>query len=469
MRKDILRVNPESNIAIATLWTRKEAVAERLGEERLGKVNIIGTLYSVYGINFLLHTLAHTPSIDTLIVFGADLSGSGEALVELFREKRPVPGLRLLWDMGRIRGLLDSIRVVDLRDEFRRGDWGALFKAIDERFSPRGPSRETIPLEIVEPVGVPSWSHQLSGHYLFEYSLFRAWVKLLETVMSYGYVKGTDYGERQKQFLNIVAVIGVFSRVYKLDEEFFEIFSPGEFERHVESLLSAKREEGVSYTYGERLFRHPVGKNQFDVFVDKLSGDEKTRRAVMVTWNHLTDPVSENPPCLMLVQGDLSGKYYNHTAYFRSHDIYSAWPLNAYGQTVLASLIADKLSERLKRRIDVGYVTIISGSAHVYEHDWRNAREIIDKHGDKVFKSFVADPRGNFIIRTEGGEIVVEHRDWEGAIVNVYRDSDPSRLVKKMRIDSLLSMPGHAAYLAREIYRAHLAIREGRDYVQDEA
>lgn len=467
MQKDILRVNPKSNIAIATLWTRKEIVAKKIGKEHLEKVNIIGTLYSIYGINFVIHTLAHTPNIDTLIIFGADLSGSGEALIKLFHEKKIVPGLRLLWNIDHIRRLLDSIEIIDLREEFRKGNWKALLTIIEEKFSPGKFSREIIPLEIKEPIGVSSWNHQLSGHYLFEYSLFRAWVKLLETIMSYGYVKETDYGEKQKQFLNIMTVIGVFSKSYKLDEEFFEIFSPNEFENHVKSLLSTRKEEGVSYTYGERLFKHPIGDNQFEAFIDKLSENEKTRRAIMITWDYLTDSTSKDPPCLILVQGDLSGKYYNHTAYFRSHDVYSAWPLNAYGQIMLASLIAEKLSEKLKKEIDIGYVTILSSSAHIYEHDWKNVKEILEKYGEKVFKAFVADPRGNFIVKVKDGEIVVEHRDWEGVIINIYRDSDPVRLVKKMRINSLLSMPEHAAYLAREIFRAYFALKEGKDYIQD--
>ncbi|RLE61252.1 MAG: hypothetical protein DRJ35_01035 [Thermoprotei archaeon] len=467
MKKDIVIVNPRSNIAIATLWTKKEIVAERLGN-LIDKVNIVGTLYSMYGINFVIHTLDQNPVIDTLIVFGADLSKSGEALVELFVNKKIVPGLKLLWNISEIKEILDKVKVVDLRAAFKKGDWKKLFDAVKSHYNPASNAhRRRLGLEIIEPIGVSSWRHQLSGHFLFEYSLFRTWIKLLRTILMYGYVKDTEYGEKQKQMLNVMAVIGVFSKKVQLEKEFFEYFSQDDFKFHAESLLNPSESSKVSYTYGQRLFEHPEGKNQFEYFVDKLIEKNYTRRAIMVTWSHKNDRLSDSPPCLLLIQGDLSGEYYNHTAYFRSHDIYSAWPINAYGQIVLASKIAEHISKRTGKEIKIGYVTIISSSAHIYEHDWKNAEKVLEKHFKEVSKAFVTDPRGNFIIKVENDEIVVEHRDWEGTIVQVYRDRDPVRLLGSMALDSLLSMPSHAAYLAREIFRAYFALKEGKDYIQD--
>jgi len=99
--KDIEILNPASNIAIATLWTKKGVVVERLRELGLAdKVNIVGTLYTKYGINYLFHTLSQNPRIDVLILFGADIMGSGEALAKLFRGEVDT-GLNLLWSLRR--------------------------------------------------------------------------------------------------------------------------------------------------------------------------------------------------------------------------------------------------------------------------------------------------------------------------------------------------------------------------------
>ncbi|OYT28371.1 MAG: hypothetical protein B6U95_04125 [Thermofilum sp. ex4484_82] len=83
--KDIVFINKKSNIAIATLWTKKESIIQKLKNKN--KVNVAGTLYSTYGINYLLHTLASNPQIDTIILFGADLSGVGDVLKSLFKNK----------------------------------------------------------------------------------------------------------------------------------------------------------------------------------------------------------------------------------------------------------------------------------------------------------------------------------------------------------------------------------------------
>ncbi|MEM1690001.1 MAG: hypothetical protein QXF05_00335, partial [Thermofilaceae archaeon] len=57
--KDVAFFNEESNVAVVTLWTKKEVVVGRLAEAGLlGRVHAVGTLYTVYGINYLLHTLA---------------------------------------------------------------------------------------------------------------------------------------------------------------------------------------------------------------------------------------------------------------------------------------------------------------------------------------------------------------------------------------------------------------------------
>ncbi len=463
LRKDIAVINPRSNVAVATLWTLKERVLEALGEAA-GKVNIIGTLYSRRGVNYVLQTLGEHPEIDTLIVFGADLSGSGEALVRLLRGEPP-GDLELFWSMEEVKPILERIRVVDLREAYRRGDWAALRRAVEDYYSPLREAPPRVELRIEERVGVDSWPFQLSGHVVHEYSLFRAWVKLLGTVMKMGYVKGSEYGERQKQFLNLMAVLKM-PRAPMLEDEFRRYLPARDFEEHARSLLTSDRPDGVAYTYGERLNAHPLAGDQVEHIVSALASKPETRRAVALTWLHGVDENGGNPPCLVLIQGDLSGGRYNHTAYFRSHDIYRGWPSNVYGQLVLAHEIIRRLRER-GLSVEPGYLTVISSAAHVYEHDWPSALRVVEENWRAVHSAFVPDPRGNFIIYVEDEVIVVEHRDPRGRLVARHSGKDPRLLLTGMGLDSILSMPSHAAYLGREVARAWLLKVRGEDYVQD--
>ena len=452
--KDVLFIDESSNVAVVTLWTRKELVASKLK----GRVHAVGTLYTVYGINYLLHTLAERPVIDTLILFGADLSSSGEALIKLFNTGEPPPGLKLMWPLEEVKPIIEGVRVVDLRDAFRRGDWEALHAAVEEFYDPAPPRRPRLELELREPE-VEGWPVPVSGQLVVEESLFRAWVRAVYAVMTYGCVKGCEYGERQKQLLNLVVSINLYGRRLGLERELLTYFSEADFEEHYRSLLSPEKPEGVSYTYGERLRRHPLAGDQLLKLVERLRGAPDTRRALAVLWRHDVDPASREPPCLVIVQGDVTAGYYNHTAYIRSNDMYAAWPLNAYAQVKLAERIAQQLG------LKVGVVTIISCSAHVYEHDWGRAWDLIHRHYDAL-KSFVPDPRGSFILSTTGQCLQVEHRAPDGRLAA--RLELRSRPYRELKAIASTLASDHAFYLGWEARRALERAARGEEYRQDD-
>jgi thymidylate synthase len=454
VRKDVVFVNERSNVAICTLWTRKEVVARKLEELGvLDKVHAVGTLYTVYGINYLLHTLAEKPQIDALVIFGADLSGSGEALVQLFSRAQAPP--ELMWPLSELKPLLEGVKVVDLRDRFALGDWRALADAVAALYDPSPPKRGVLRLELRE-AAAESWPVPVSGQVIQETSLFRAWVKAVYSVMMFGAVKGSEYGERQKQLLNLVVVLNVRGSGYDLEREFSSYFRAEDFEAHFRSLLTPEKPVGVSYTYGERLRSHPRAGDQLARLVERLRRAPESRRALAVLWDHERDPSSSEPPCIFAIQGDVTGGFYNHTAFVRSNDVYAAWPLNAYGQVKLAELVARELG------LKVGVVTLISSSAHVYEHDWERAWKLVHDHYEAL-RAFVADSRGNLLVEAGEGGLRVELRAPDGKLaaklaVSSYEDLKP--------LASFLA-PDHAFYAGWEARRALERVRRGEPYVQD--
>ena len=69
-------------------------------------------------------------------------------------------------------------------------------------------------------------------------------------------------------------------------------------------------------------------------------------------------------PCLNMYQAIIQNNALYMTFYFRSNDIYNAYPRSIYG--VL------KIQEELCKRLNVenGYVNTIAGSSHVYERNF---------------------------------------------------------------------------------------------------
>lgn len=448
----MLFIDSGSNVAIATLWTKKEVVAARLeAAGLLEKVRAIGTLYTVYGVNYLLHTLAENPEITVLLVFGADLSGSGEALLKLFNGREVPEGLQLMWPLEALEQLLSDVSVVDLRAAYAGGRWSELFKAVERYYSPAPPRRQPLRLELSERV-VDSWPLPVSGLLVQESSLLRAWVKAVYAVMALGSLKGSEYGERQKQLLNLAVALGFYGRRVELEEGLLRRIPRSEFERHLHSLLDPERPEGVAYTYGERLRRHPEGGDQLSTILGRLKSTPDTRRAVAVLWDHAVDQGSREPPCILVVQGDLTSGYYNHTVYMRSNDVYAAWPLNAYAQARLAELVASELGVKL------GSVTLVSCSAHIYEHDWERAWGLVHDHYESL-SSFTPDPRGSVLVGLER----VEHRAPDGRPALEY--SLQYRDLKRL---ALLLAPDHAFYLGWEARRALERALRGEPYRQDE-
>ena len=454
--KDIVFINKKSNIAIATLWTKKESIIQKLKNKN--KVNVAGTLYSTYGINYLLHTLASNPQIDTIILFGADLSGVGDVLKSVF-ENKALGEVRLIWSINEIGNVLETVKIVDLRDAYNRSEWQRLEETVEKFYNPRGPVRPLINLELKEMVA-DSWPLPVSGFFIHEISPFRAWLKAIYAVMKFGNVKECEYGERQKQILNLVITLNFYGREIIFEEEFFKYISEEMFTEHYRSIVDFSKYKGVTYTYGERLFAHPFAGNQYGMFIEKLRKCPETRRALAVLWHHKEDIENENPPCIVIIQGDVTGQYYNHTVYIRSNDMYTAWPINVYGQVRLAEKIAKELG------LKIGTITTISSSAHVYEHDWDNAWNLLHEHYDKLVE-FVPDSRGSYILYLSGSELVVEHRTPEGLKANELRLKS-FRDYYVLKRESLYLTPEHAFYLGWESRKALERLSKKEKYVQDD-
>src|SRR3989338_1943968 len=168
--------------------------------------------------------------------------------------------------------------------------------------------------------------------------------------------------------------------------------------------MTDKIPAGTEYTYGNRLRSHAVGGDQIKFIIDDLKKTNYSRRAVAVTWDHDRDMNSTNPPCWVALQALVQNGVLFLTAFIRSNDMFSAWPLNSFGLRHMQKEIADALG------LKIGPLTTVSGSAHIYEHDWRKANDIIE-YLYKPSQKFVGDPRGNFVKRLArpGKKKMVDH------------------------------------------------------------
>jgi thymidylate synthase len=125
------------------------------------------------------------------------------------------------------------------------------------------------------------------------------------------------------------------------------------------------------YTYHERLVAYsvpglPEPVNQIDYVVDALSQTPHTRRAQAIMWKPWEDAGIHDPACLQRLWFRIYNDELALNVHMRSNDAFKAAFMNMYAFTDLQRVVAERVSERLGRRIRPGQYTHIADSFHIY-------------------------------------------------------------------------------------------------------
>ncbi len=131
-------------------------------------------------------------------------------------------------------------------------------------------------------------------------------------------------------------------------------------------------EEGKwQYSYHERLTAYtvpglPEPVNQLEYVIQALCETPYTRRAQCVLWKPWTDAGYEHPACLQRLWFRIYEDRLVMAAHMRSNDAFKAAFMNMYAFTDLQRYVAERISERLGRDIQVGQYHHIVDSFHIY-------------------------------------------------------------------------------------------------------
>lgn len=460
--------NPESQVGIITLFTQKDRVLSFLSPDDF---YVVGQLYNPsQGISILIRNCLANKNIRYLIVCGLDLSQSGEALVQLKKE-----GVQPIIENSELQGYLikgvkekrfiekelpleaintfrKNVEVLDYRSLRDLTELKKIIKQLPKLPSYGQP--EYFPEAEIQVERFPSDSSvfKVRGKFVGE-----TWLKILDTVLRFGVIKKSEYSERQKEVLNLVAVITDENPKEVKWEDYFQ-FSREHLENYLPLVVSNKEVKGVNYTYGTRL-RAWRGIDQIKSLVQKLKKSPDTRRAVAVTWDVEKDHDHEEAPCLDVVQCLVQENKLFMTAFIRSNDMFEAWPENAIALRSLQYSIAEELS------LPVGSLTTISGSAHIYERNWKLAQDLLTKYPPVVER--LNDPRGNIVIYLQEGLIMIEHQSPEGKVVEMMHGKTAAELYVELAKKQKVSDIYHAFYIGKELDRAELALKKGLTYSQE--
>lgn len=498
--KDRLTIsNLNSSVAIACLWTPKEAIERLVDADAYA---LLGQLYTKKGINYLIRNILANPTIDTIYLCGNDLMESGEAFLKFMKDgltddynvigdntaeietEIPVEAINLFREKIKVIDLRGADKLAQLKTEIKfsesRGTWA------DPQTFPDPPKPE-----------VSSYPSEIDLIKIRRPTIAEAYLSVLKHVSMFGlesepvinYV--SDTSNKLKEVLNLSTVI-TEEDPEKWDIPDYLPFSKEDLDNYIKGFLDPDPHT-EDYTYGERLFNFAQkeikalkevypwlkidrfqeyfkhgGINQVEVsIIRKLKNFPYDKGAIALLGNPFTDVFPQRPPkkipCLFLVQAQIYQGKLNLTAYFRSNDMYNAWPLNAFALRQFQKNIADKLM------VEMGPLVTISNMAHVYEHNFADMEKLIEN-----YKGYCEwDPRGNFIVEIQGEEIVVRLISPEGNLelnswsINGKEPNAARKLCFELDKDLSISVLGNALYMGRQIERAETAIRLGLEFRQD--
>jgi thymidylate synthase len=477
-------INPWGSIGVVTLWSKVEYVIERFREAGVdldpetSPIAVFGTLYG-NGLREMLRNLLYNPQIRLIVGCGNNRSGSWEELSGFFEKglepvkgspihyKRPESGVEVT--PCRIQGTKRIIDDLVQPDNFRteQADLPRLFwlgdpqggdtEAEIKRFflkrhdAAYDRNRVKIPLPEVEVQYFPS---NPRSHVVVCDTILEAWKEILHLLTRFGRRVTLKKGDRlELQQVKVVVEKPRFEAEEKLQAVHLD---PKKLHSYQEDILRGEIRPDETYNYGHRL-RTYFGLDTLAACVERLKKDSEDRKAYVALWDSHRDlTVKEGRPCLVsLFFRKFEGKL-TLSATFRTHNAMDAYPLNLYGLMAIQNWVAERVG------LPAGAITVISHSLGLDPRELDRALMVIGKRPFKVR----LDPMGYFRITLDGKEILVEHR-FEDVTLKEYRGKKAERLQHEIARDVALSDINHAIYLGRQLTKAEIALKEGREFVQD--
>jgi thymidylate synthase len=487
----LTKINLHGTIGVVTLWSKVDYVIERFRQAGVNldpetsDIAVFGNLYG-NGLREMLRNLLYNPQIQRIYVCGNDRSGSYWELYWFFNGKlAPVSSKLVRYQspagiekvsilrIGSTNRLIDDLvkpqqfkyysekikenipEVLsisyDLQDEeFLEHVKRIFYRPYNQK--PVGESdRKIIPLPEVEVQYFPS---NPRGHVVVQDSILEAWKEVLYLLTRFGYRVALSKGERLE--LQHVKVV-VEKPKLEADEQIEEVnLDYSNIVSYRQDIILGIIRPDETYNYGHRL-RQYFGLDTLAACVDRLKKDPEDRKSYVTLWDNPRDLGRvEGRPCLVSLYFRKFDDKLTLSATFRTHNAMDAYPMNLYGLHAIQSWVAEEAG------LKTGALVVISHSLGLDPKELDRAMLIIGKRPFKVN----LDPMGYFRITLDGKEILVEHR-FEDVTLKEYRGKSGVSLQHQIARDVAVSDINHAIYLGRQLARAEMALKDGREFVQD--
>lgn len=472
--------------AVITGWTVKQAIAKHLHKDEYA---VIGQLYSpTRGINILLRNLLANPHVRYLVVLNATKedknAGASACLLDFFKNgfsQGVCDTGRICWKINsEIPGYIDieveESALEKLRQSVKCDEADCIANAVNfvkyytqkEFLEPWGLPYKDFEMPTALPNILPGerYGHRIQGKTIAE-----TWVKIIHRIKTTGTIRPTAYDGQWQELIDVMAIVTDEPSDFYFPEPNYLPVDASFLQQYISQISGLDQnsnQEGVKYTYAQRLRSH-FQHDQIKQVIDKLTADIDSARAVMSLWDVDKD-AHDSPPCLNHIWVRIVDNELSLTATFRSNDMFSAWPANAMGLLALQRHICDAITQQSEHKLKLGPLITISQSAHIYDDCWENADNVIKSQYAKICSiRDYADPAGSFVITVQDRCILVEHMTpGSGEVVNCYSGKSADSISRQIAADCPGMLVGHAMYLGTELQKAETAFFNKQDFVYEQ-
>lgn len=474
----------EGNTAVITGWSKASIVASKLDPKLYA---VAGNFYSATtGMNYLIRNLLYNPHIRHIIGFTGTQqdanSGSMQCLEDFFnngvKKGLSATGAETWVVDSDHLGYIDTSIPIEIIERIRQNIFYVPTNAITEievfltkfsecpRYGKEWSKSVSYPMVETTTKILPA---NPRNHAITAETIADAWTDIIYRIRTFGKLKLTHRGDKWQELIDLVVTINNepedfnFPDYLPFDRQFL-----GEYIDQI--LCSGEDSQLVKYTYGSRL-RSWFGVDQIQALIEKIIDKPNASSLVLSLWDAEKDLTMGDSPCLNHLKFYIDDENkLNLTATIRSNEMYSAWLANAMQLKALQRYVADQVNRLSTIGLQEGMLTTISQSAHIYEHSWQKADELIKTHYLSANKpQEYTDPIGSFvlIVDRKAQMIVVEHIHPNGELLQSFTGKKALELSREILKILPFVQSDHAYYLGMELQKAEIALESGLLYRQD--
>jgi thymidylate synthase len=511
----------DANVGVTILWTMRDAVLPHLEKDNLA---ILANFYTPAGLSAMIRNILSNPFIRYIILFGEEYSSRTDG--DKISDRTSANMLRTFFEKGinadrklegfensvyidknipteYIQKIVSNVELIDLNKSMPNATIHDKIRKANElmRTLPKKDSFMEKPLTFEFEQASDSFPYENGPIIVHGNNIPDSWIKMIYNLYRYGR-KNLMNANTDRWIKEINDMVVVIHKPQDMDlsvNPFLVPLTKEKIEAYKKEILSPLLPEGKAYTYGNKLrayyfpfskeIKNLVNSDQYKDFefkkgpwldknvsykgeyceidqlldiIDVLKRDPYSKACVALTW-HPADELMrkhKSSPCLVFVQAMVQDEKLNLTVFFRSHDMTQGWPENAYGCAAIQNEIAAAIN------VEPGILTIISGSAQVYNTYYNQVEDMLKKYYTKT--GMCTDKRGNYLIKIEHDEMIVTLMHPESSVVlEEFHGRTAYELRDKIAHSTSLET-GHAIYLGTELLRAEIALKEKIPFMQDE-